>query len=187
MRKIAIFLAMVLLFGTPAYAQNVHLKPPHKNPSFFDGILTLNVSGALAGLSSEDVLIVLTATADTTATCTNPAGATQPAGQNPAPTTVAGGVSFPSTEIRNGNLPFTVTTNPPTTPIAGAPECPNPRWREDITDLSFTSATITVHQPAEDTTETVVLTVTCTFDPATVNGPVPDGDVICTANGEPVS
>jgi hypothetical protein len=59
--------------------------------------------------------------------------------------------------------------------IPGAPECPNPNWTEEITDLSFTSATITVEQPPG----TVVLTVTCSFSAPTANGAVPGGNVSC--------
>ena len=115
------------------------------------------------------------ATADVTATCTNN-GQKQAPGQNPADVTVSGGESIPEEEIQNGNLSFSVETDPPVTPIAGAPECPNPNWTEDITDLSFTSATITVEQPPG----TLVLTVTCQFASPTANGPVPGGNVSCT-------
>ena len=69
-------------------------------------------------------------------------------------------------------------TVPPVTIIPGAPDCPNPTWTEKITDLSFTSAVITVEQPFG----TTVLTVSCTFAPATTNGAVPRADVICTRN-----
>ena len=52
----------------------------------------------------------------------------------------------PATEVKNGNTPFNVTTEEPETPIPGAPDCPNPNWTEEITDLDFTSATISVYQ-----------------------------------------
>jgi hypothetical protein len=59
--------------------------------------------------------------------------------------------------------PFNVTTQPPVSPIPGAPDCPNPNWTETITDLAFTSATITVEQPPG----MVVLTISCTFSSPT--------------------
>lgn len=178
MRKIAALTAVGLLIGTSAYAASVHLKPPHRNPTFVDNGLTLQVAGNLAGLGEGDVVISLTASADVTATCTNPSGGTQPPGQNPAPISVTGAVAIPEGEIDNGNLPFSVGTQSPATPIPGAPDCPNPRWSEAITDLAFTEATIEVEQGGE-----VVLTVVCGFAVPTENGSVPSGDVTCTSDG----
>jgi hypothetical protein len=99
----------------------------------------------------------------------------QAPGQNPAPITVTGSQAIPRDEIKNGNTGFSVMTRAPETPIAGAPDCPNGNWSEDITDLAFTSAVITVEQPLG----TVVLTVSCTFAPATEDGDVPRGNVSC--------
>ena len=154
-------LVMVLLATSPALASNVHLKGgSHAKPAFFDGGLTLSSSGELAGLGFGDVLVSLTAVGNPTATCTNPGSDThQPAGHNPAPITVTGSEAIPASEIKNGNTPFAVVTNPPVTPVPKAPECPNSNWIEDITDMAFTSATISVEQPPG----TVVLTVSCTF------------------------
>jgi hypothetical protein len=184
MRKMIIALLAVFLVGaitaSGALASSVHLKGgKNAEPKFTDGGLTLNAAGELSGLGNGDVLVTMTATANATATCTNPgSGGTQPPGQNPAPVTVSGSQAIPQSEIKNGNTPFNVTTNPPVTPIAGAPGCPNTQWTEDITDLSFTSAVITVQQPPG----TTVLTVSCGFSPATSNGPVPGGNVSCTSS-----
>jgi hypothetical protein len=161
----------VILLATAAYAGNVHFK--HGSPSFIDGGLTLQASGALAGLGKTDISILLSAKANVTATCTNPSGQTQPPGQNPAPITVTGSKAIPKSAIKNGTVSFTVTTNPPTTPISGALDCPNSQWTEDIADLAFTTATITVDQPGP------VLTATCTFTPPTADGPVPANTVSC--------
>jgi hypothetical protein len=60
---------------------------------------------------------------------------------------VTGGQAIPAEEIKNGTTPFDVTTEPPTSPIPGAPDCPNASWTENITDMAFTSAVITVEQP----------------------------------------
>ncbi len=110
----ALVLALLLAFGASAYAQNAHLKPPHQNPSFSDNAnLTLTVAASVAGLSSDNLMIELDATANATATCTNPAGATQPAGQNPAPVTVAGVLPISGPQIKNGNLSFMLTTGGP--------------------------------------------------------------------------
>jgi hypothetical protein len=168
--------AVVMLAAGPALASSVHLKGGRNaEPAFTDNVLTLAASGDLSGLGNGDVEITLTATAAVTATCTNQ-GQNQAPGQNPADITVSGSESIPQGEIKNGNLSFSVETDPPVTPIPGAPECPNPNWTEDITDLAFTSATITVEQPPG----TLVLTVTCQFSSPTANGPVPGGNVSCT-------
>jgi len=174
MRKIVFALsASMALIGGLAYAANPHIK---SGPFFVDNGITLTETGSLAGLGNADVIINMTATANPIATCTNPAGQTQPPGRNPASVAVAANpLSIPASEIKNGNVSFTLMTNPPVTPIAGAPECPNSQWTEAITDLQFTSATLTVQQPSPE----VVLIVTCTFAPPTANGPVNSQTVTC--------
>jgi hypothetical protein len=169
---------LVLLLGTAAYAASVHLKPPSSEPSFIDNGKTLEASADLAGLGNVDLRVILTATGNPTATCTNPSGANQPSGQNPAQVVLTGVEGIPASKIKNGTVAFDVTTQAPVSPIPGAPDCPNPNWTEAITDVSFTSATITVEQPIG----TTVLTVRCTFSPATTNGNVPAADVSCTSS-----
>jgi hypothetical protein len=132
-----------------------------------------------------DTLQVLTATGNTTSTCTNQGGNQAP-GQNPAPVTLVGATPVPAGDIKNGNVTITTTTDEPVTPVPGAPGCPNTNWREDITDVSFTSATIRLFQDqtaadgAFGRWETLVITVNCTFSPATSDGPVPSSGFTCT-------
>ena len=171
-------LSLLLATNITTFGQSVHLKGgANAEPTFLDQGLTLNATGALAGLGNDDVVVTLNATADVTATCTNQGGNQAP-GQNPAPVSVSGSQSIPADEIKNGNTPFNVTTIAPASPIAGAPDCPNPNWTETITDLSFTSATITVEQPAGN----LVLTVTCSFSEATSNGAVSRANVECSSS-----
>ena len=171
-------LILILAATMTTLAQNVHLKGgANAEPNFVDQGLTLNAAASLAGLGNEDLLVTLTATADATSTCTNQGGNQAP-GQNPAEVTVSGSQSIPAAQIKNGNVAFNVTTVAPVSPIPGAPGCPNANWTQTITDLSFTSATITVEQPAG----TVVLTVVCTFSEPTTNGAVPRGNVSCTSS-----
>lgn len=175
---VALGLLLALWMGSPAAASSVHLKGgKNAEPAFVDGGLTLSAAGELSGLGLGDVLVTMTATADTVATCTN-GGNHQAPGQNPAPVQVAGSLAIPQDQIKNGNTPFAVVTEPPVTPIAGAPDCPNPNWTEDIVDLQFTSAVIVVEQPVG----TEVLTVTCTISPPSSNGSILGGTVSCTSS-----
>ena len=175
-RIILVAVLALLLSAAPALASSVHLKGgKNAEPQFTDSGLVLAAAGDLSGLGNGDVLVTLDATAQPTSTCTNPAGATQPPGQNPAEVDVTGSQAIPAGEIKNGTTPFAVVTLAPVTPIAGAPDCPNPQWTEAITDLAFTSATITVEQPPG----TTVLTVTCSISPASSNGAVPGARVTC--------
>ena len=175
----AVAVALLLILAAPAYASSVHLKGGRNaEPAFADNGLTLAAAGALSGLGNGDVLVTLTATGSPTSTCTNPAGATQPPGQNPAEVVLTGTQAIPESEIKNGTTPFGVETSPPVTPIAGAPDCPNPQWTEDITDVAFTGAIITVEQPPG----TLVLTVTCTISPASSDGNVSGASVTCTSS-----
>lgn len=180
MRRKAILVVALVAAGAlaaVAWASSVHLKPPNRPPTFVDQGLVLEATGNLAGLGNGDILISLTAQADVTASCANN-GQHQAPGQNPAPITVTGSQAIPEGAIQNGNVAVDVLTNEPVTPIAGAPDCPNPNWTEAITDLAFTSATIVVEQPVG----TTVLTVNCTLSPATSNGTVPRSSVSCTSS-----
>jgi len=169
-----------LVGASPAYAGNVHLKGgANAEPTFTDQGVFIEAAGELAGLGNGDVLVSLTATGRPTADCVNPGtGQHRPPGRNPAEVTLTGVQRIPESEIKNGNTPFDVRTEAPVSPVPGAPECPNTNWIENITDVAFTSATITVEQPPG----TLVLTVTCSISPPSSNGVVPGRSVTCTSS-----
>jgi hypothetical protein len=169
---VALVVPLVLcVFATQAMAVSPHVK---SGPSFTDNGSTLTATVTYAGLGNFDTTQTLTATGNPTATCTNPAGATQPPGQNPASVTLTGVTAVPASDIKNGNVTLTTTTGAPVSPIPGAPGCPNRKWTETITDVAFTSATIQLAQQGS-----VVVTVSCTFSPPTSNGPVPSSGFSC--------
>jgi hypothetical protein len=173
---IATVLVAAGAFATAASAGSAHLKGNHPL-SFTDNGLTLTATASYAGLGNFDTLQTLSATGNVTSTCTNPAGATQPPGQNPAPITLTGSTAVPKGDIKNGNVTITTVTGAPVTPIPGAPDCPNPNWTEDITGVAFTSATIQLFQDSNGNgtfeSSELALTVNVTFSPPTSNGSVP--------------
>jgi hypothetical protein len=171
-----IFTAAVLAFGGPAYAQG---PVSVSQLSFNDNGLTLTASGVVNLPGFPDglgILVDLTASADVTATCTNPHGnITRPPRQQPMVFTTGPAEDFFVLVGETGSFNLT-TPAPLDTTIAGAPGCPSHRWAETIADLAFTQAIIDVFNG-----DIHLLTLTCTFSEPTSNGPVPAGNVSCTS------
>jgi hypothetical protein len=110
-------------------------------------------SGKVAGLGGTTFTITVTAGGTASVTCTNPAGNVAP-GQSFSFT--AAGSSGPFATPRNGQSAYTVTTNAPSAP---AGSCPNPKWTATVTDVVFTTATLTLFEDSTvSDTETVPVT-----------------------------
>jgi hypothetical protein len=155
MRRIGIVLlsvlAMVSFTASVTFAANVHFNKS-KPPTFTadKSALTLTAAGTIYGLGEGDVVVGLDATGTANTLCTNPGGSSKVPGQNPN-FTASGSAAVPAGSIINGHTSFSVTTNPPASPVPGAPECPNSSWTETITGVTWTSARIRVWQPCTDT------------------------------------
>jgi hypothetical protein len=95
----------------------------------------------VSGLGNGDLTAQITATGVADVTCTNPAGNVAP-GQR---TNVTTSGTQSGIEVKNGRATFDVTTAEPG-PLDPAVVCPNRKWTATITDVHFTSATLTLIQ-----------------------------------------
>jgi hypothetical protein len=138
-RLIVVLLAAFGLWLVPSAAQAAITF--HQGPTFTDEGTTLNVTGDVSGLGNEDLDVTLDATGVGSVTCTNPAGNVAP-GQD---TSVTASGSQTGIEPKNGGAVFDVTTAEPPAPNP-AVVCPNRKWTATITDVEFTSATLTLSQ-----------------------------------------
>jgi hypothetical protein len=109
-------------------------------------------SGKVAGLGGTTFEISVAAQGTATVVCINPGGNRAP-GQDTSVT--VSGSSGPLPTPRNGQFRYTVTSVAPG-PLPATPTCPNDQWTPTITDVSFTTATITL---TEDGVVSDVVTV----------------------------
>lgn len=132
-------LAAVMLTTTSASAA-VNFR---SGPTATDLGTRLQVSGNLSGLGTSPVTVTVTAIGTATVTCTNPAGNVAP-GQDTTTSTTGTQSNIP---VKNGRASFTVTTDVPT---VGSDACPNSKWTATVTDVEFTSYTVTATQNGQE-------------------------------------
>ena len=147
-----------MAFGTTqAIAANPHFIG---SPTVTDNGSSLTLSGSVAGLGNEDVLVVVTATGTVDIECTNPAGNVAPGQRKIVDLTGSTIIEDP----KNGRIWFSVTTAEPETDGAflnvngrWVKVCPNRQWTAAVTDVTFTQATVEIYQPAVQARRNLVL------------------------------
>ena len=140
-KLVGIALAAVVVsiaFVGVAHAQSGHFVG---TPTCRDIGTQLQCSGKVAGLGSAEFTLSVEAQGTATVECTNPGGNVAP-GQD---TTVsASGAIGPLEPPKNGQFTFrNLTSSAPPAPIDA---CPNSQWTATITDVQFTTATITLRE-----------------------------------------
>ena len=143
--RIATLLIVSLVYFTTSVvlADNPHYR---RGPTVVDNGFTATATGSVTGLGNGDVIVTLSfPNATGTTVCTNQGGTEAP-GQNPAVPAATSGSKFVDNP-KNGNLTFTVTTDPPPNPSAAAAGCPNARtWTASFDNITFGCGTIVIQQ-----------------------------------------
>jgi hypothetical protein len=144
--------------------------------SVFDWFDKLKLILKLSGCDDhKDLIVKVSAKAIAEARCTNPGGH-QPPGQNPVfrPISVSGFAKLSASEIKSGSAKVVVVTTAPPKEIPGAPDCPNPKWKETIVAVRFTSFKLSFEQKDRPTSGSE-----CSCKEPTKDGWVPEKDVSC--------
>ena len=147
MRRICCILVVVLVGAVVpvAFAANVHFKKP--GPQFSTNAdNSLTASGSLTGLGNGDIKVVLDATGTAEARCQNPGGSKKVPGQNTVNVDGTGVTLIPSNKVKNGSVPFAVSTEPVEKPTPTEAGCPTDKWSVVDLTVTYTSATISVYQ-----------------------------------------
>ena len=148
--KSVLLLALVAFMCTSsAFAASVHFKGgKNSSPKSTDLGTVLQTCVSIAGLGYGDVTIQISAVGLAEGDCINPGGQFVP-GQNKVPITASGTETISADEIKNGNVTACVTTEPveELDPIEAG--CPGANWSVPVTDVEFSSVTVTVYQFGE--------------------------------------
>lgn len=146
-------LAMLGFVAAPALAQSGHFLEGGGNTIVCTDIGTqVRCVGKVAGLGGTTFEITIEAAGIATVECINPAGNRAP-GQDTM-VTVAG-TTDPLPTPRNGQFRFRVTSDDPE-PLPPTPTCPNAQWTPDITDVTFTTATLTLLEDGQQSDQVTV-------------------------------
>jgi hypothetical protein len=133
---------IICVTAVVAIAASVHYK---KGPFVADNGFTATATGSIAGLGNGNVIVTLSfPNATGTTTCTNQGGNTA-AGQNPATPAATSGSQF-ITNVKNGTVSFSVTTDAPENPTSQAAGCPNGNWTAAFDNITFGDGTLTIQQ-----------------------------------------
>jgi hypothetical protein len=131
-----------------ARAQSIHFKEaPQITVAEVEEGLAVTVTGAVSGLGNKNVAITLDVLGEFSTICISPGGNAAP-GQNRVPHETSSTKTVSKTEIKNGNLFFTITT------IFDIPEevdpvlagCPNRRWTAMVDEAFLIEAVLTLSQ-----------------------------------------
>jgi hypothetical protein len=142
MRRIAIWFVVALiavaLAAVPALAQSGHFVG---TPTCTDEGTVLQCDAKVAGLGGTTFQLNISGSGTGTVECHNPSGNVAP-GQD---TTVnASGTSGPLPTPRNGSFTFNNVETVAPANLIGRPTCPNNKWTGVVTDVDFTTATLTL-------------------------------------------
>ena len=133
---------IVSVTAAVAIAASVHYK---KGPFVADNGSPATANGSIAGLGNGNVIVTLSfPNATGTTICTNPGG-NQAAGQNPATPAATSGSQL-VTNVKNGTVSFSVTTDAPQNPTPQAAGCPNGNWTAAFDNITFGAGTLTIQQ-----------------------------------------
>ena len=154
-RYLALGVVAVAMFAFPgvASAQSGHFVG---DQTCTDIGTQISCSGKVAGLGSTTFRIDVTAAGATAdVECTNP-------GENVAPgqsfTFTPTGTTGTQQTPRSGSFRYTNLTT--TAPTAPAGSCPNDKWTATVTDVTFTTATLSLFEGTSTTpSDTVTVTV----------------------------
>jgi hypothetical protein len=135
---VALGVVAVAMFAFPsvASAQSGHFVG---TPTCTDEGTTVSCDGKVAGLGGETFEITVDATGVASVECTNPGGNVAP-GQDTIVNTEGTTGEQPTTS--NGQFRFRDLATDDPEPLPATPTCPNNQWTPNITDVTFTTATL---------------------------------------------